>query len=98
MKQLMRYACVLGAYLIASCAQLQAHDHHEHVVVEEHGHWHHPHERVYVSDPWYHHEHVYYHHGYAYPHYYYGSPYYYYDPNYYWQTPGAEVNLNVNIP
>ena len=92
----MSYSFVLWAfYLIFSTASLKAHTD---VVVEGHSNWHHPHERVYVSDRWYHPDHVYYHHGYAYPHYYYGYPYYYYDPNYYWVPTGPEVNVNVTIP
>lgn len=59
------------------------------------------HERVYVEQPWYHHDHVYVDGGAYYPNYYAGYPYYYYAPQYYYApavvpAAGLSVNLNVN--
>lgn len=93
-KHLTAFLCVI--YLVLVATRLEGHDH---VVVYDRGHHWGPHERVYVGDPWYHHDHVYMNGGYAYPRYYYGYPYYYYDPSYYYYGPSAPgVNINVHIP
>ncbi len=100
---------------LGSCLQLYAHktvyetkvvldEHHNHDHHHEGWHHHdwHEQERIYVSDPWYHRDHVYISNNNAYPVHYEGHPYYYYDPSYYYYTtpiglsaPGINVNLNV---
>lgn len=82
-KHLKKLLCL--SFIMASCPFLAAHNH-----------WHHEH--VYVSDPWYHRDHVYVYRDHAYPVYYYGYPYYYYHPSYYWAEPApASPSLNINL-
>lgn len=76
---------------------ITAHNHTTVVVENGHGHYYHPHERVYVSHPWYHHDHVVIHDGYYYPAYYAGYPYYYYTPQYYYYSGDPALSVNVNI-
>jgi hypothetical protein len=94
-----------AAFFLIMLSSLQgwAHSHHttvyeSKVEIVNHGHpYHNWNERVYVSHPWYHPDHVYYYEGYAYPNYYAGYPYYYYDPRfYYFQEPGLNINLNIH--
>lgn len=73
--------------LMCLVANLQAHSH-THVSVNvgvgvgyHHG-WYH--DRVYVTDAWYHPSHVYVYNGDPYAVYYYGRPYYFFDPRFYY--------------
>lgn len=97
MRRTISFPALFSTFIILIISGLNSINAHWHGGGHWHGDWHAGywhHDNVYVSDPWYHRDHVYFIGGDAYPYYYDGYPYYYYDPRYYWGAPAINVNLN----